>query len=335
MTSLSRRHFLGAVTATAATPFLSASASASANANADLGSTQVPPGNPLFHRFQVGEIEVIALSDGFGPLPNGMINGFEIDPARAAARAAYKRFDPETFSVAINGFIIRTGERVVAVDTGAPGAMGPTVGHWHVALASAGISPDDIDTVFLTHAHGDHVGGLADLSGQTPVALLPNAELIMAEAEWEFTFSDEVLAQMPEGFRANFMASRALLSPYAEQRHLLSMTRESEIAPGVTAVPLPGHTPGHMGLRISDGADSLLIWGDTVHATAYQFMHPEWSIVFDADAAMGYETRARLLDMAASERMRVAGMHLDFPALGFVERAQEGYRYITAPSDPV
>ena len=328
--TLTRRSFLTRTTATLAAPTLIGSVSATP------ALAQSASGAPLggdIQRFRVGGIEVTALWDGYAPLPNAMIAGFEPEAAKAAAHAAYKPYDPQMFSVSINGYLIRSGDRLIAVDTGAPAPMAPTVGRWHQSLALAGVSADQIDTVFLTHAHGDHVGGLADLTTGAQSALLPNAEVVLSEAEWAFTFDDAVLAAVPEAFRENFMASRALLSPYAAARRELAATRETEIAPGVTAVPAPGHTPGHMGLRITDGDDSLLIWGDAIHATAYQFANPDWSVLFDADPAQAAATRAGLLDMAASTRLRVAGMHHDFPSLGYVEHFGSAYRYIGAPGD--
>lgn len=113
----------------------------------------------------------------------------------------------------------------------------------------------------------------------------------------------------------------------------LPLASKTEVAPGVTAIPLPGHTPGHMGLRIESQGKSLLIWGHIIHAPAYQFSHPDWSIAFDADVQGAIASRQRLLDMAAPDDLLVAGMHLDFPALGYVERRADAYRYLAASPD--
>jgi glyoxylase-like metal-dependent hydrolase (beta-lactamase superfamily II) len=276
----------------------------------------------------VGDIEVIALADGFAALPTQMMIGLEEEEARSAARAAHKPHDPESMSIAVNAYLIRTGGRTIAVDSGAPAAMAPSVGFWAASLALAGVDEAEIDTLFLTHMHADHVGGMTAADG---TRALPGAQLVAADAEWAFTHDEQLFATLPAEYQQNFLLSRAQLSPYAEGRRLLSMTSETEIAPGVTAVPAPGHTPGHMALRIASGTDSLLIWGDVIHAPAYQFSHPEWSIAFDADIEIAAATRARLLDQASTDDMLVAGMHLDFPALGYVERSAGAYRYMTAP----
>ncbi|MHA6300342.1 MBL fold metallo-hydrolase [Devosia sp. CAU 1758] len=325
---LSRRSLLGALALAPAAlvmPGLLGSSGARAQSPAAMSA---PAGAIARHR--IGEIEVIALSDGFGAVPTGVMVGLEDGAARLAATQAHKPHDPDNMTISINAYVIRTGNRIIAVDSGAGSAMGPTLGAWQNSLALAGIALEEIDTLFLTHAHTDHVGGLSD---SVSTRILPNAQLVAAEAEWFFTHDEGVFASVPDAFKGNFLASRALLGPYAEGRNMLSMTRESDIAPGVTAVPMPGHTPGHMGLRIESNGESLLIWGDIVHAPAYQFSHPDWSVAFDADIPTAIASRQRLFDMVASDDLLVAGMHLDFPALGYVERRDNAYRYIAAPPD--
>jgi glyoxylase-like metal-dependent hydrolase (beta-lactamase superfamily II) len=287
-----------------------------------------PVGTTVLRR-KVGEVEVFALMDGFINFPTTLLSGFDPALAEPSAQAAKKPFDPATMTLGINAYLIRTKDRVIAVDSGAPSAMGPTVAGWARALAAAGFAPGDVDTVFLTHLHGDHVGGLTDLA--TGDAVLPNARFIASEADWAFTHDDAIYAALPKDFQSFFDLSRALVAPYDARKELIAAG--AEIAPGLTTVALPGHTPGHLGLRIDDGTESLLIWGDVLHATAYQFAHPDWSLAFDADPAMATATRKAMLDMVTADGMMVAGMHLDFPGFGYVEAAGEGYRFFAAPFD--
>lgn len=287
------------------------------------------PVTPMAIRRKVGDIEVIALLDGHIAFPTSMLTGFDPVVAEAAAMAAHKPFDAQMMTLGINAYVIRTKDRVIAVDAGAPGVMGPTVAGWSRSLAAAGVAPQDIDTVFLTHIHPDHVGGLTDMATGAPI--LAKAQLVVAEADWAFTHDDGVYAALPKEMQGFFDLSRALVAPYAATKSLIQPG--AEIAPGLTTVALPGHTPGHLGLRVDQGSESLLIWGDLLHATAYQFARPDWNLAFDTDPSMAAKTRKATLDMVTADGMAVAGMHLDFPGFGYVETAGEGYRFIPAPFD--
>ncbi|WP_457649270.1 MBL fold metallo-hydrolase, partial [Profundibacter sp.] len=123
--------------------------------------------------------------------------------------------------------------------------------------------------------------------------------------------------------------ARGMVAPYAARRREFS--GEGEIVSGITAIPLPGHTPGHTGYAIHSGNESLLIWGDIIHLPQMQFAHPEWGVVFDTDPRQARETRMRLFDRASADGLTVAGMHVDFPGIGYVERSAAGFRHIPAP----
>jgi glyoxylase-like metal-dependent hydrolase (beta-lactamase superfamily II) len=288
-----------------------------------------PAALPGVLRRKVGEVEVFALMDGSVTLPTAMLAGFDAATGETSAKAAHKPFDAANMTLGINAYLVRTAGRVIAVDSGAPAAIGPTVAQWAAALQAAGVAPDQIDTVFLTHLHPDHVGGLTDMA--SGAATLPKAELIASEADWAFTHDDAIYSSLPKDLQGLFDLSRALVAPYDSVKTLIQPG--AEIAPGLTSVALPGHTPGHLGLRIDSGAERLLIWGDVLHATAFQFARPDWAFAFDTDPGLATETRRKTLDMAAADGMMVAGMHLDFPGFGYVETAGEGYRFIAAPYD--
>lgn len=321
---LSRRHLL---TGVALAPLAIAAPALLGRATAQ--AQPVTAAHAGFVRRKIGAIEVTALYDGQITFQTQLLAGFDDAKGADSAAKAYRPHDPAVMVFGINGYLIRTAERVIAVDTGGPAVMSPTVGGWHGSLAAAGFSADDVDTVFATHLHADHVGGLSDPA--TGAKRLPKARLIAGAVDWAFTHDEAVYAQLPADFRSFFDLSRALVAPYGADKELIEAG--AEIAPGLTTVALPGHTPGHMGLRVDDGGESLLIWGDVVHATAYQFSNPDWALAFDTDPAGASATRRKMLDMAASDRLLVAGMHLDMPGFGYVETAGDAWRYVAAPPD--
>ncbi len=320
---LSRRSMLGSL---ALVPTLAAPAILNSTPVLAARTPQSGVQVPGIYRFGVGTMEVTAIHDGHSAIPTGFVPEFDADKASRAAARTFHPFNPEAITIPINGYVINTGKHLIAIDAGAPSAMGETVGRFHANLKAAGIDANEIDTILMTHLHADHVGGLVGAAGEK---LFPNAELITSQVEWDFTHDDTIRAQMPEAFRGFVDLSRSLVAPYANQRSVFST--EKEIVPGITAVPLPGHTPGHSGFMLESEGESLLIWGDIIHLAALQFIHPEWGIVFDTDPAMAKQTRKDMLDRVAADRIAVTGMHLDFPGIGFVERSDDAYRFVAAP----
>ncbi len=284
--------------------------------------TRQVPG--VHHRF-VGKVVVTALNDGV--LDAGFDWLTHIDPAEPPAmHAANFRAVPPRISV--NAFLVQLGQHLVLVDAGCGGGMGPALGRVEENLAVLGVAPGTIDTVLLTHLHSDHVGGLVDGAGK---ARLPNAELIVHADELSFWQDDAVLAQASEENRGFIRLARNVLEAY---RGRVRKVVAGEVLPGVIVVPAPGHTPGHTAWLIASGGESLLIWGDVVHLQGVQFARPGAGMWFDVDGALAIATRLRIMDMAATDRLLVAGMHLDFPAFGHVARAGEGYAFIPAVWTP-
>ncbi|MCT8160629.1 MBL fold metallo-hydrolase [Pseudoruegeria sp. SHC-113] len=278
------------------------------------------------YRFTVGEARVTALLDGFVDLQPGMIAPYDAAQLDAGLAAAQQRRHGGGVRIPVNAFVIEEAGRTVLVDAGTAGLMGPTLGALPAALASVGITPEQVDLVAATHLHPDHVGGLLAADGS---ATFPNAEVAVGEVEYGFWHDDAILAAVPEGNRPFFQMARASLAPYADR--LIRFQSEAEILPGLRSLPLPGHTPGHAGFLLQSGEEQLLFWGDTVHITALQFAHPEVSIVFDADPAQVLQTRLAMFDRAVADDLLVTGSHLDFPGLGKVRGAAAGYAYQPTP----
>jgi glyoxylase-like metal-dependent hydrolase (beta-lactamase superfamily II) len=209
--------------------------------------------------------------------------------------------------------------------------MGPTLGFLPAHLGVAGVDIDEIETVFLTHMHPDHSNGLTDAEGRR---VFPASEIALADAEMRHWQDDAAMAAAPERKRERyFRAARKQLDAYRDQ--LRPFTSEAEVFPGVIPVPIAGHTPGHTAYLIADGDDSLLIWGDTVHVPHIQIRFPHVTLDFDSDEAAAAAMRRRLLEMAATDKILVGGMHLDFPGFGFIGREGDGYRFFAAPWNPI
>jgi glyoxylase-like metal-dependent hydrolase (beta-lactamase superfamily II) len=132
------------------------------------------------------------------------------------------------------------------------------------------------------------------------------------------------MAAAPEAMKSAFITAQAATSPYKDRMRTLS---SGEAVPGISIVPEPGHTPGHSGWMLTSGSDTLLVWGDIVHLPGLQFADPRIGLVFDSDADQAFQTRKRIFDMAATDRILVAGMHLDFPPIGHVQRMGQTYAF--------
>ena len=272
-----------------------------------------------FHRRRIGDVVVTAINDGAFDLPLAAMRGIEPDAASAMLLEAFRLPAPRT---SVNTFLVQGNGATVLIDTGAAGAMGPTLGHLQASLAAAGVTPGEVDAVLLTHMHVDHTGGLATTAG---TAVFPKAELVIPQAEADFWSSEANAAAAPDDRKPSFAAVQAAVAPYRSRLRLFNGT---DVAPGIQAHPLPGHTPGHTGYLVTSGDDALLIWGDVLHVQDVQLRRPEVGMIFDTDPDEATRSRLRVLDMAARDRLMVAGMHLHFPAFSFVQKLPDGYSLV-------
>jgi len=280
---------------------------------------------PGVYHHTLGEAVVTALNDGMFEGATALLTGIPANEAEGLLTGSFRPVPPR---LSVNAYLISMGGRRILVDTGCGTSFGPQMGAMARNLAAMGVTPDTIGTVLLTHGHPDHVGGLTDPDGK---AAFPNAELVVAEKELAFWRDDAIMASVPEDSKGYFTGARAAFAAYAGRTRTVT---EGEAAPGIVAIAEYGHTPGHTGYLISSGGQSLLIWGDIVHIPGVQFARPEAGMVFDVDGGGAVSTRARIFDMAASEKLLVAGMHLDFPCFGHVERRGTGYAHLPVVWSP-
>jgi glyoxylase-like metal-dependent hydrolase (beta-lactamase superfamily II) len=276
--------------------------------------------DPAIHRRRVGDIDVTVVCDGYVDATLEVVRNLPPN-AEDLIRRHGGRVPPR---ISVNTFLVQSAGRTALIDTGSGDTMGPTLGQLPRALAAVGVAPEAVDTVILTHMHPDHSNGLADAHGRR---LFPNAEIALHEKELPHWFDDAAMARAPESQRTRyFAAARQQIAPYRDR---LKQFRDGEVFPGVTAIPIPGHTPGHTAYAIASGSGRLLVWGDTVHIPELQVPRPEVTMMFDTDPDAAAASRVRVFDMVASENLPVAGMHLHFP--GFARMTKSAGNFALVP----
>ena len=223
--------------------------------------------------------------------------------------------------LAVNAFVVKFGGKIALVDAGCSNTMGPTLGKLPDNLRAAGIEPEQIDYVLLTHIHPDHSNGLVDETGE---ANYPNAEVIVSGEDAAFSLDRDPRPRSNEFRQARHARGaarfRALSRPHAADHRRRNVSRHF----GASAA---GHTPGHTGWLISSRNDAVLIWGDIVHVAGVQFARPDAALTFDLDPDMARKSRQRVFDWVATDRIRVAGAHIDLPSFGYVARKGTGYAF--------
>jgi glyoxylase-like metal-dependent hydrolase (beta-lactamase superfamily II) len=321
---ISRRTILASAPAAAAAagmaPALAQNAGAPAAGAAGAGSAAGQA--PGFYRYKVGDIEITAVHDGVAMRPvEGLVRNAELGDVKKALTEA---FLPDTaLPITFTALVIRSGGKTVLIDTGNGDNGAPTSGHFMRNFRAAGFDPAQVDTVLISHFHGDHIGGLRLKDGTAPFA---KAEIMVPETEWAFWMDDAKMSAAPEGMKGGFQNVRRVFGPVAKD--VKQFQAGKELAPGVTAVAAPGHTPGHTAFRIASGDKQLMMVADITNHPALFVRNPAWAAVFDMDAEVARDTRVKILDMAAADRIQLAFYHAPFPATGHVLKDGSGFRFV-------
>ena len=279
---------------------------------------------PGFYRYKLGAFEITAVTDGVArrPLDDKFVRNAPFDDVKAALTEAFMPTD--SLTIPFTAMVVNNGSKLVLIDTGFADNGGPTNGMIGRNLAAAGIDPKQIDVVLISHFHGDHIQGVRTKAG---ALVYPNAEIMVPEPEWAFWMDDARMNQVPEAQRGGFQGARRVFAPNA--RDVKQFKWGQEPVTGITAVEAKGHTPGHTAFAISSGDAKLMVMSDTINHPALFLRNPDWSPIFDMDADTARATRRKLFDMAAAERMQIAGYHIPFPATGHV--VKDGNRYRLQP----
>lgn len=272
-------------------------------------------------QFALGSMTGIALRDGGLQLPNdNKVFGVGRTPDEVAEVLGAAGLPTDSLSLSVQPLLVKVGGRIMLFDTGAGDAMGEGAGRLMASLAEAGVAPESITDVFISHLHADHVGGLKDAAGNPAFR---NAAIRISAPEWDTLRGLDARSAAAFGlpqFKEVAMAIGNDAAPFQPG---------AEVLPGmVRAVEIKGHTPGHSAFRIGNGPNSLLYIGDALHHHVVSVQKPEWTIAFDADGKTGAASRATLLAQLAENGQRIYSVHFPFPGLGKIEKRGEGYVWV-------
>jgi glyoxylase-like metal-dependent hydrolase (beta-lactamase superfamily II) len=331
MTDLTRRTLMTG-TAAAALAATTAAGSAPVRAAAPATGKQAPG----FYRYKVGSHEITVVTDGVNRFkyPDNFVTNVKRDEVNAALAAAYMEAD--MMAVPYSPIVVNTGTKLVVIDTGTGEANFTTskgaAGQFQANLAAAGIDAKAIDTVIISHYHGDHVNGL--LKADNTLAF-PNAEILVPAAEHKFWMDDGEMSRAPAGRMEGLFKNNRRVFAGEVLKRLKTYEAGQELAPGITAVATYGHTPGHTSHVIASGSSKVYVQADVTNVPFLFARNPGWHLIFDQDAQAAEATRRKVYDMLAAEKMAIQGFHYPFPALGHIEKDGSGYRVVPAPWSPV
>lgn len=287
-------------------------------AHAPMVKTQAPG----YYRMMLGEVEITALLDGTATMPiKEFLTG--ITPAEADHDLAHA-FMKDPMELSINAFLVNTGTKLVLIDSGDGGHMDPGTGHLIENLKAAGYEPAQVDEIYITHMHGDHIGGLS----RNGERLFPNAVVRASREEADYWLKAEHLSAASDDAKPGFQHAIEWLEPYVKSGKFLPFDGDVTLVPAVRAIGTHGHTPGHTCYLIESRGNRMLAVGDLVHVEAVQFAKPQVALKFDTDSNAARAERLRIFHEAAENREWIAAAHMSFPGLGHIRSAGGGYEWV-------
>lgn len=284
---------------------------------------------PGYYRVMLGDFEVTALSDGTVALPvDKLLNNSKPEKTLKALQKYHLSTPLDT---SVNAYLINTGSKLVLIDAGAATLFGPTLGRLSNSLKAAGYTPEQVDEVYITHMHGDHVGGLMNGAQMA----FPNAIVRADQRDADFWLSQANMDKAPADSKGAFQGAMASLNLYVKAGKFKAFDGDTELVPGVKAVAARGHTPGHTIYAVESKGQKLMLWGDLMHVAAVQFENPTVTISFDSDNKAAMAQRLKAYADAAKQGYMVGATHLSFPGLGYLRTEGKGYAWMPVNYVPV
>ena len=313
MTALDRRTFL-AGSALLAGAALAPPAAARAPSATAQGSG--------VYRYNLGSYQLTALYDGvwYVPIDEKFVRNASSTEVNDALAAAF--LPPRILPISFTALLVNTGAKLVLIDTGTAGQITDTAGSLLDNFKSAGIDPKAVDTILISHFHPDHIDGIKTKDG---ARIFPNAEVVVPEPEWDFWMDDANMSKAEGAVKRYFLNARRIFKDIAKD--VRRFKPGNEVAPGIVSVAAYGHTPGHTAFAIHSGNQSMLAMSDTVRNPYLFARHPDWQPAFDMDGPQAVETRRRMLDRVAADRMLIEAYHFPFPACGHIAKTASGYEF--------
>ncbi len=283
---------------------------------------QVKTQAPGYYRVMLGDFEITALSDGTVQLPvDKLLTNTRPGQVDKALKHDFLKAPLDT---SVNGYLVNTGSKLVLIDTGAASLFGPTLGNLLANLKAAGYQPEQVDEIYITHMHADHVGGL--MAGDK--LAFPNATVRADRHDADFWLSKENLDKAPADAKGFFQGAMASLNPYVAAGKFKPFDGNTDLVPGIKAMAARGHTPGHSTYLVESQGQKLVLWGDLMHVAAVQFAQPSVTIQFDTDSKAAAAQRKLAYADAAKQGYMVGSAHLSFPGLGHLRRDGAGYVWV-------
>lgn len=276
---------------------------------------------PGVYRRRIGDAMVTVINDGFLDIPFQILHGIEETEMKSLMQERFYEGEPR---LTVNAFVIETHRNTVLIDAGGGSSTVYSMGRLPDSLAVAGFEPEDFDTILLTHIHPDHSSGLIDAEGNP---LFPKATIVVHEDELNFWSNTERRAHS------------AAAAPYIDSADMLLESHHGrfrpstggEVLPGITQLHMPGHTPGHCGYQLDSAGETLVIWGDTVHVPEIQIPYPQVTNEYDIEESLAIESRRRIFEHVARERLLVTGGHLHLPGFAHLAKSHGRFQLVSEP----